>query len=400
MNKQKTVIMAEFSDVRYDARVLKESNYLSKNEYFVHLHMYNTSITKKRIHVKGNVKYYEYPFKNRRTNKSKWGVIKKYSEALFFLIRVNSWILFKSSQIYHAHNMKFLLSSFLSAIIHKGKFIYDAHEIHSEHYEKTSAINELKNKLNMLVEKLILSRCDAFIQASEERAAFIEKKYKIPKPFVINNYVPLQYFNEKGSLLHDKLGLNPAIPTLFYSGGIYIDRFNGFRNILKALVNFENINFVIVGFMNNEIKIQFDCLIKKYSLIKRIYILPPVNNEDLLEYASCADIGIIPLMGNSLNTKFSALNKVSEYMMAGLPILCSNYDNLRKIVYDNPYGKVGETFDITSSQSISQAIEKALRKENYTEYKKNALMLAHNVFNWENEEVKLKNIYETINTTT
>ena len=124
------------------------------------------------------------------------------------------------------------------------------------------------------------------------------------------------------------------------------------------------------------------------------------NNNELLNYAESADFGIIPLMGDSLNTKLSALNKVSEYLMAGLPILCSDYTNLQKIIYSNPVGKVGETFNIDSTDSISKAINSILKNKQYKKLKPNALKLAHEFFNWEKEEEKLINIYATINTTT
>jgi glycosyltransferase involved in cell wall biosynthesis len=253
----------------------------------------------------------------------------------------------------------------------------------------------------MLFERIVLLRCHAFIQASDERADFIALKYKIPKPYVINNYVPFQNFTQKKyNILRKKLNLNSTSPILFYSGGIYMDRFYGFENILKSIKQFKNLNFVIVGFMNNDIKLKFDDLIRKLSLSDRVYILPPVPNKDLLKYAASADIGVIPLMGNSINTELSALNKVSEYLMAGLPLLSSNYENLNKIVYDSPYGQVGETFNISSIKSILGAIDKIIFNKKYLNLRPNALSLAHNLLNWEKEEIKLKKIYETINPTT
>ncbi len=396
MKKLPRVIMAEFSDVRYDARVLKEAHSLSENGFHVHLHMYNTSIDKKKIRQDSNIKFYEYPFKNRRSDATKWGKAKKYAEALFFLLRVNLWIVMHKAEVYHAHNMKFLLPSFLSAILHRAKFVYDAHELHSEHYENTSAKNRLKNRLNMLTEKLVLKRCHAFIQASDERADFIATKYNIPKPHVINNYVPLKHVPATtDNFIKSKLNLDHDSPLLFYSGGIYMDRFYGFENTLKSMKAFPSLNFIIVGFMNNEIRLKFDDIIRSLNLSERVFILPPVPNKELMNYASAADIGIIPLMGSSVNTRLSALNKVSEYLMAGLPLLSTNYDNLNTIIYNNSHGQVGETFDIKSVASIEGAMRKLLDQKKYEKLKPNALKLAHNRLNWENEEKKILDIYRT-----
>ena len=178
-----------------------------------------------------------------------------------------------------------------------------------------------------------------------------------------------------------------------------MDRFYGFKNILEAMKHNANYTFVIIGFMNNEIKSLLRKEINVHLLQSRVYILPPVNNYELLDYAASADFGIIPLMGTSINTELSALNKVSEYLMSGLPILCSNYNNLAKMVHDNPVGRVGEIFDVNSIDSISNAIDTILKNKDYIELKESATRLAQEHYNWGNEEIKLLEIYETINTT-
>ena len=69
------------------------------------------------------------------------------------------------------------------------------------------------------------------------------------------------------------------------------------------------------------------------------------------------------------------------------------------MVQKNPVGKVGEVFDVSSIDSISGAIEKILYDNQYEKLKQNATRLAHEHYNWGNEEKKLMGIYETINPT-
>jgi len=390
----KKVIMAEFSDVRFDDRVLKEANTLSKNGYCIILHMYNTSVNKDTKEHKGNIEYFIYGFKSRLYNDTLWSIIKKYFCALKILLKINTWILFHKADIYHAHNLNFLFISFLASIIYKAKLVYDAHEIHSEHYNNNFN-GRIKNKFSEYLEKLILLKCNVFIQASDERAEFIANKYKIPKPFVINNYVPLKDIVTGNNKLRNELGLE-NYPIMFYSGGVYLGGGRKFANIIEALKEIEKIYFIIIGFMNETIKQQIEDLLNSYSLKLKVFILPPVPHNLLFEYASSADIGIIPLAGNSINTKLSALNKVSEYLMSGLPILCSDYENLKKIIYENPIGKIGETFNVESSKSIANAINKIIENDNYKILKYNAVKLAHDYFNWETEEKKLVDIYKSL----
>ena len=82
--------------------------------------------------------------------------------------------------------------------------------------------------------------------------------------------------------------------------------------------------------------------------------------------------------------------------MAGLPIACSDYDNLKRIVEDNPIGPAGKTFDVTSLDSIVRAVNDCLSSENNSLYRKNSRKLAMTYLNWQNEEIKLMNAYKTI----
>jgi glycosyltransferase involved in cell wall biosynthesis len=392
MKKHFTIIMAEFSDVRFDARVLKEASALAEMGFLVKLHMHDTSIDQDIKLVEGSIEYYIYSFKSRLENNSILGIVKKYLRAITILIKINTWIIFHKSEIYHAHNLKFLFSSYLASIIYKSKLVYDAHEIHSEHYDNKSIKGRIRNKFNEYLEKLILQKCDAFIQASEERADFISKKYKIPRPFVINNYVPFENIAKGNNKLRQELKLKEH-PIMFYSGGIYLGGGRRLDNVIKAIANIDNIYFVIIGFMNESVKQQLYNMLDKYSLKSKVFILPPKPYELLFEYASSSDFGIIPLAGNSINTKLSALNKISEYLMAGLPILCSDYENLNNIIYHNPVGNVGITFNVYSCESIRDAIIKMKNEYYFSKMKENSLELAKTKLNWENEIGVLKEIY-------
>lgn len=389
----KNVIMAEFSDVRYDARVLKEAKAISELGYSIDLLMYNTSLEKNRIYHEGSITYHIYSFKSRLSNETTFQIIKKYLRALFVLISINLWVLFHKADVYHAHNLRFIFGFFLSSIIHNSKFVYDAHEIHSEHYDNKKFTGKLKNTINEIIERIILKRCDVFIQASSERADYVSGKYKISKPYVINNYVPLRKY-KFSNRLRKELGLNSEFPIMFYSGGIYLGGGRRLDNVLAAMKNIEDIYFVIVGFMNKTVKNRLFQILDENDLKNRVFILPPANHDLLFEYSVSADFGIIPLAGESLNTKLSALNKVSEYLMSGLPILCSNYENLKAIVNNNPIGKVGYTFNVFDIDSINGAIKKMINnKDDIQQLKRNALLLAKEYYNWENEKIVLQEIY-------
>jgi len=392
----KKVLMAEFSDVRYDARVLKEAQALAKKGLHVDLLMYNEAIKSNRIRFEDGVIYHEYAFPNRNRNHSFLDRIYRLIAAFWILIRINSYILLHYAHIYHAHNLYFLLTAVIRAKLCGSKLVYDAHELHCEHYEPSSLKGNLLNKLSEMYEHTLVNKCDAFIQASEERAEFIKQRYKIPSPYVIHNYVPLVPYPKPSDIFIKSCNILPGTPTLFYSGGIYMGGNRRIDKVIEALTFLDGIHLVLIGFMNDSIRYKLESLAKKFNVIERIHLLPSCSPQEIILYAASADVGIIPLYGNSINTKLSALNKISEYLMAGLPLACSSYQNLRNIVYHNPIGITGETFNVLSPLSISQAVNKIMKNKEKIPYRKNALFLAHSYMNWQSEEKILYKIYNTL----
>jgi len=392
----KRIIMAEFSDIRYDARVLKEAKSLADKGYIVQLLMYNASIRHNTYSYNNGIFSHAYSFNEKHRDTNIFFKIIRILKAVCIVVKINFYILTHKADVYHVHNLYFSVSSTIASIIFKSKLIYDAHEIHCEHYDNSSFHGKIKNKINEYIEMFVIRHCDAFIQASTERAHYISYRFKLRTPHVINNYVPLKIINDLNKEIPANLNFEQKFPIMFYSGGIYSAGGRKLENVIQAMKIVEYVNLVIIGFMNDRIKKQLYSFIRNTKLTSRVKILPPCSYEDLFNYAQYCNFGIIPLTGNSLNTRLSALNKVSEYLMSGLPIICTNYENLSRIIYNNPVGLIGSTFDVNSTRSIADAIRLMIADNLFLDLKPNALKLAHNYFNWEKEEIKLLNIYESI----
>jgi glycosyltransferase involved in cell wall biosynthesis len=388
--------MAEFSDLRFDARVLKSAQALAWIGYHVDLLMYNASISQDQQRDEGNITYHEYTFPERNKTQTRLDRWRRLGQAGRVIVRISGWLLTHKANVYHAHNLYFLWAAVVTSKLYGAVVVYDAHELHSEHYDRATFKGRLLNKLNECYERTLLPQCAVFIQASEERAEFIASKYGIPKPEVINNYVPLVTCPERTERIRRECGLPPAATIIFYSGGVYAGGGRRLDRVIAALPQLPDTHFVIVGFMNDDIKNRLVSEAESYGVAEQLHLLPPCLPHEVIDYAASADVGVIPLWGDSLNTKMSALNKISEYLMAGLPIACTAYPNLEQIVYHNPFGPVGETFDVLSSDSIAQAIRSILVRREAEHFCENALRLAQSKLNWEREEQKLLAIYKRI----
>jgi len=390
------VIMAEFTDVRFDARVLKSAQALSRAGFQVDLLMYNASITQNTIRVENNIVYHEFAFIGKNKTTSFVDRFLRLLRGSWIILKINIWVLSHRADVYHAHNLFFLWSSVIMSRLFNAKVVYDAHELHSEAFDKRKIKGLVIDLFSEYYERFLLPYCNAFIQASNERADYISQKYRIPKPHVINNNVPLVPHGGKTCRIQRECNLPPDSVILFYAGGIYKDGERRIDMIISALPKLDNVHFVILGFMHVDIQNRLLEMAEELSVGKRIHILPPCSPEEIYDYAASADIGVIPISGNSVNIRMSALNKISEYLMAGLPIACSSYPNLVSIVQNNPIGPVGETFDIFSTDSIADAIRSILARRDKEHFSENARQLAVTSFNWEAEEQKLLNIYRLV----
>jgi glycosyltransferase involved in cell wall biosynthesis len=391
-----SVIMAEFADVRFDARVLKSAQALSRAGYQVDLLMYNASIKRNTRRVENNLIYHEFAFigKNKTTS-----FIDRYLRLLrgwLIILKINIWILSHRADVYHAHNLFFLWSSVIMSRLFKAKVVYDAHELHSEAFDKIKIKGLIIDLFSEFYERFLLPHYSAFIQASDERADFISLKYHIPKPYVINNNVPLVPYNGKTNRIQRECNLPSDSVILFYAGGIYKDGQRRIDVIISALPKLDNVHLVILGFMHEDIQNRLLEMAEELSVGERIHVLPPCSPEEIYDYAASADIGVIPISGNSVNIRMSALNKISEYLMAGLPIASSSYPNLVSIIQNNPIGPVGATFDISSADSIADTIRSILARRAREHFSENARQLAVTSFNWEAEEQKLLAIYRQV----
>ena len=74
----------------------------------------------------------------------------------------------------------------------------------------------------------------------------------------------------------------------------------------------------------------------------RVRVASAVPIADVVRYAAAGDVGIIPFLNTSLNNFHGLPNKIFEYIAAGIPVVASDFPQLRAVIdrYD-----VGITFD-------------------------------------------------------
>ena len=86
---------------------------------------------------------------------------------------------------------------------------------------------------------------------------------------------------------------------------------------------------------------------------KRIFFPKPVEEDELINAASLAHVGLIPYTPAGNNYKFCSPNKLSQYMAAWVPIIANNTEFVASVVTD---AQCGNVCDFADSKALLSAI--------------------------------------------
>jgi glycosyltransferase involved in cell wall biosynthesis len=134
-------------------------------------------------------------------------------------------------------------------------------------------------------------------------------------------------------------------------------------------------------------------IIKSEKLDQKVFLLDAVPVTQLLGYTSSADVGLCLIENLGASYYYSLPNKLFEYVVAGVPVVASNFPEITGFVESN---KVGLVVDPDKEDDVVGAIEQLLTDaEMHLECVKNCLRAA-NRYTWENESLKLVRAIENL----
>lgn len=295
------------------------------------------------------------------------------------------------ADIYHAQDEEALLACYIAARLHRKPLIYDAHELplSDENMRPWRRLHALATHLLALM----VPYCAAVITVSPPIAQEIRRYYHVREVSIIRN-VPAYRVVPKNDRLRQQLGLSPNIRIALYQGNIQPDR--GLDRLIRAAAFLEqDIVIVMMGKGSKETLSELEALIVREGVGNRVKIIPPVPNEELLDWTASADIGLIVYAPDyALNIQMCLPNKFFEYLMAGLPVLASRLDAVAEVIrtYD-----VGQILSSLAPEAIAAAINGLLADRVALErMRRNALQAAQQEFYWDKERSRLIDLYHSI----
>ncbi|MET3536898.1 glycosyltransferase [Chryseobacterium limigenitum] len=359
---RKKIITSAFSNLYTDQRIEKVCRTLHENGYEIDLIGNDW----------GGAEEMQRPYSFSR--------IKLISRSLKTAYFEFNWKLYKElkkkadqNTILHANDLDALLPNYLIAKKLNIPLIFDSHEIFSE---MPAIQGKMSQKLWRYLERSIVPKVKFMITASASYGKWFQNKYGID-PIIVQN-------------APRKINFNLEIPENDPKIVLYQGAINPFRGIDKAILamhHLDNVMLKIAG--DGPRKKEYEELVIKENLQHKVQFLGKLRPENLREITATVDCGMSIEENGGESYFYSLPNKVLDCIQARVPLILSNLPEMQNI--KNKFD-IGEIIKDHQPVNIAESIKLILNKgrKNYQP----ELEKAANALCWENEEVKLLQVFE------
>ena len=289
------------------------------------------------------------------------------------------------AQVWHCHDLNTLAIGVRCKQARPGtRLVYDSHELATER----SRMGRWGKWRAGRQERRGLGHTDERIWTTRTRAEYIVRRYGIPFPTLIHN-VPERMEVQQGWDLRERLGIPADRRILLYQGSI--QEFRGIEESIEAVTLLDRCVLVVIGYGYH--RPALEDMVHRRGLDDRVRFFGPIPNDELLYYTASADVGLCVIRGQSLSYRWSMPNKLFEYMMAGIPIVASDFEEMGRVVREEGVGTVCDPDD---PQSIAAAVRAIVDDPAAEARFRAATRVAIAKYNWDEEEKKLLALYRRL----
>ena len=301
-----------------------------------------------------------------------------------------------NADVYHANDLDTLEICGSVAAERNAKLVYDSHELWLESSRYLIATHPLNRIRLKRIERRYAPKADAVIAVTPLRGKKMQQMYpSIRNLEIIENAPEKLIILPPPGKLREMINAESDTVIALYQGVLCPER--GLEELLVAarLTTDPSVKFVIIGMDTWNGTLQKMAL--DMGLKEKVIFLPPVPSEELAEITVDADMGFILFRNTCLNHYYSLPNKLYEYMMAGVPVVSSDFPELKRVLTEVDSGI---TVDPESPEEISEAVQKlAADPEMRKRMRNNGRAAALDRYNWEPQSKRLCNLYRKLRLT-
>ena len=307
---------------------------------------------------------------------------------LSFNFRLFLYLLFHKSTILVANDLDTLLANFLVSKLKSMKLVYDSHEYFTEVPELVE--NPRKQKIWQTLEEWIFPKLKNCYTVNDSIAKIYMQKYGVSVQ-VIRNVAP--NFMSLAIKTREDFGL-PTDKFIIIIQGSGINKRRGAEEAVQAMNYIEGALLLIIG--SGDVIHDLKNLVREDELNDKVRFLPKMPYAEMMQYTMNADLGLAIDHTDVLNHKLALPNKFFDYIQAEIPILATDITEVRAIIEKYDIGFVLE-HELTTQTLAAKINEIKSGFLDQKEFLKENLKKAKLSENWENELMKLKEIYSILN---
>jgi glycosyltransferase involved in cell wall biosynthesis len=276
--------------------------------------------------------------------------------------------------------------------------VYDVHEHYPSLWSSRKflprAIRTWLERTIDVLERGLSSDADAVLAVSDS----VGKRFQHAKsgPVIIPNYPWRSAYQDSTYVLEREN--RERTPVVLYAGSV--DEKRGIVQFILALKyvkeRFPIIKFAILGSLSvrKELWKDIALFLKRQGLEDNLEIKPHIPYFDYYRALRTATVGVVLFQPTLLNNIVSLPNKLFDYMGAGVPVVASDFCEIRKVVTGSGCGLL---VDPAKPSQIGEAISELLSNVELAEIMgKEGRKAVLETYNWESVEGKLLAVYRAV----
>jgi glycosyltransferase involved in cell wall biosynthesis len=294
---------------------------------------------------------------------------------LEFNTRLFFYLLFKKADLICAIDLDTILACYFASAIKGCHRVYDAHEYFTE--QKEVATRPRIKRIWLAIERMTVPKFKWGYTVNQWIADAFKTVYAVEYSVIRN--LPLN---------QPYMGTQSDKQFILYQGAVNEGRC--FEQLIPAMLQVP-IKLKIYGkgnFLN-----QTESIIYNNKLEYKVEINEPLSPEKLRAITGQAFIGITLFDDQGLNQVHSLANRFFDYIMAGIPQLCMDYPEYRKI---NQQWEVAYLIPNSDPETISAALNKLLGDPVLYHKLRSNCLEARKHLNWDLEERQLISFYKRV----
>lgn len=252
-------------------------------------------------------------------------------------------LLFVRADAFFANDTDTLLACRMAAAVRRKKLFFDAHELFPE-------VPELVDKPRVRavwrhIEEKCLPHVDAAFTVCQSVADEYYARYGVTMTVVRN--LAMRFSDNQNT---DKE--TSTTPTLLYQGAVNVGR--GVREAIDAMQYLPKCRLVVAG--DGDLLPELREYASHLEWADRVCFLGRVRPEELHTITGKASLGLCLLEDLGLNYRYALPNRVGDFAQAGVPLLATDFPEIRRI------------FDTYGIGTLTEACPKVKSGKMYEKY--------------------------------